>query len=71
MTRHALLRSGVSSREARPVILAPICTDIPFKVGTDLGGHAVARTMHGTGPRPEFGPARCVSSDGHRRVGRK
>ena len=25
----------------------------------------------GTGPRPEFGPARCVSSDGHHRVGRK
>jgi hypothetical protein len=49
MTRHALLRRGVSSREARPMILAPICTDIPFKVGTDLGGDAVACTIHDMG----------------------
>lgn len=26
--------------------IAPICTGIPFKVGTDLGADAVARTIH-------------------------
>jgi amidase len=29
-----------------PLILAPIGTDIPFTVGTDLGGGAVAKTIH-------------------------
>jgi amidase len=47
MTRHALLRQWGEFQRTRPLILAPICTDIPFKVGTDLGGDAVARTIHG------------------------
>ena len=46
MTRHALLRQWGEYQETRPLILAPICTDIPFKVGTDLGGDAVAHTIH-------------------------
>jgi amidase len=46
MTRHALLRQWGEFQETRPLILAPICTGIPFKVGTDLGGDAVARTIH-------------------------
>ncbi len=46
MTRHALLRQWGEFQETRPLILAPICTGIPFKVGTDLGGGAVARTVH-------------------------
>lgn len=46
MTRHALLRQWGEFQETCPLILAPICTGIPFKVGTDLGGDAVARTIH-------------------------
>jgi amidase len=46
MTRHALLRQWGEYQQTRPLILAPICTGIPFKVGTDLGGDAVARTIH-------------------------
>ncbi len=46
MTRHALLRQWGEFEETRPLILAPICTDIPLKVGIDLGGDAVARAIH-------------------------
>jgi amidase len=46
MTRHTLLRRWGEFQEACPLILGPICTDIPFKVGTDLGGDAVAKTIH-------------------------
>ena len=46
MTRHALLQQWGEFQETCPLILAPICTDIPFKVGTDLGGDAVAHTIH-------------------------
>ena len=46
MTRHTLLRRWGEFQETCPLILAPICTDIPFKVGTDLGGDAVAKTIH-------------------------
>jgi amidase len=46
MTRHALLRQWGEFQETCPLILAPICTDIPFQVGTDLGGDAVAQTIH-------------------------
>jgi Asp-tRNA(Asn)/Glu-tRNA(Gln) amidotransferase A subunit family amidase len=45
-TRQALLRQWGEFQETRPLILAPVCTGIPFKVGTDLGGDAVARTIH-------------------------
>ena len=45
MTRHTLPRWG-EFLEIRPLILAPICTDIPFQVGTDLGGDAVAQIIH-------------------------
>ncbi|HEU4348114.1 MAG TPA: amidase, partial [Actinoplanes sp.] len=33
-------------QETHPLIVAPIGTDIPFEVGTDLGGAAVASTIH-------------------------
>jgi amidase len=46
MTRHTLLRQWGEFQQTRQLILAPICTGIPFKVGTDLGGDAVAHTMH-------------------------
>ena len=46
MTRHTLLRQWGEFQETCPLILAPICTDIPFEVGTDLGGDAVAQTIH-------------------------
>jgi amidase len=46
MTRHALLRQWGEFQETRPLIVAPICTGTPFKVGTDLGGDAVAHTIH-------------------------
>jgi amidase len=46
MTRHALLRQWGEFQVTCPLILAPICTDIPFQVGTDLGGDAVAQTIH-------------------------
>lgn len=46
MTRYALLRQWGEFQQTRPLILAPICTDIPFKVGTDLGGDTVGRTIH-------------------------
>ena len=46
MTRHTLLGQWGQFQETWPLILAPICTNIPFKVGTDLGGDAVAHTIH-------------------------
>lgn len=46
VTRHALLRRWGEFQETRPLVLAPICTEPPFRVGTDLGDGAVARTIH-------------------------
>lgn len=36
ITRNALLRRWGEFQQTHPLILAPICTDIPFRVGTDL-----------------------------------
>lgn len=46
ITRNALLRQWGEFQQTRPLVLAPICTDIPFRVGTDLAPGAVARTIH-------------------------
>jgi amidase len=45
VTRHALLRAWGEFQETRPLILAPIATDIPAAAGTDLGDGEVARTI--------------------------
>jgi amidase len=47
MTRHSLLRAWGEFQESRPLIVAPVCTDIPFETGTDLADGAVAETIHG------------------------
>jgi amidase len=45
ITRHRLLRAWGEFQLTHPLIVAPICTDIPFEVGTDLEDGAVARTI--------------------------
>jgi amidase len=45
-TRHALARQWGQFQQTRPLIVAPICTDIPFQVGTDLADGKVADTIH-------------------------
>jgi amidase len=42
VTRHTLLRDWGEFQEARPLIVAPIATDIPAKAGTDLDDGQVA-----------------------------
>ena len=44
-TRHALLRGWGEFQEAHPLILAPICTEIPMRAGTDLDEGQVAETI--------------------------
>ncbi len=44
-TRYSLLRAWGEFQQTRPLIVAPVSTDVPFVVGTDLGGGAVADTM--------------------------
>lgn len=46
ITRQSLLRRWGEFQETVPLIVAPISTDVPFKVGTDLGDGAVAKTIH-------------------------
>lgn len=46
ITRHALMRAWGEFQETHPLIVAPICTDVPFRVGTDLADGAVAETIH-------------------------
>lgn len=41
MAREAILRAWSEFQEARPLIVAPISTDIPFKIGYDLTADAV------------------------------
>ena len=36
MTRQSLLRAWGEFQETHPLIVAPICTGLPFAVGTDL-----------------------------------
>jgi len=47
VTRHSLLRAWGAFQETHPLIIAPIFTDVPFKVGTDLDDGCVAVTIHG------------------------
>jgi amidase len=46
VTRHSLLRAWGEFQETHPLIVAPICTDIPFEAGTDLDEGRVAETIH-------------------------
>jgi amidase len=46
VVRQALLRAWGEFLEAHPIIVAPIATDVPFLVGTDLGEGRVAETIH-------------------------
>jgi amidase len=46
IARQSLLRAWSEFLEAHPLILAPIATDIPFLVGTDLEEGRVADTIH-------------------------
>jgi amidase len=44
-TRHALLQAWAEFQETYPVILAPVCTEVPFLAGTDLSERRVAREI--------------------------
>jgi amidase len=46
MTRHSLLRAWGEFQQTLPLIVAPVCTSIPFQTGTDLADGAVAETIH-------------------------
>jgi amidase len=46
VARQSLLRAWSEFLERHPLILAPIATDIPFPVGTDLEEGRVAETVH-------------------------
>ena len=46
ITRQGLLRAWGEFQQTHPLIVAPICTDIPFEVGTDLDDGRVAETIH-------------------------
>jgi amidase len=41
-TRHSLLKAWGEFQETHPMIVAPICTELPFKAGTDLSDNRVA-----------------------------
>ncbi len=45
MTRQSVLRAWGQFQEEHPLIVAPICTDPPFEVGTDLDEGRVAETI--------------------------
>jgi amidase len=45
MTRQSVLRAWGEFQETHPLIVAPICTDVPFEVGTDLEEGRVAETI--------------------------
>lgn len=47
MVRQSLLRAWGEFQETRPLIVAPIFTDLPFAVGTDLEDGRVAETIRG------------------------
>jgi amidase len=46
-TRQKLLRAWGQFQQQYPLIVAPICTDIPFQAGTDLDEGRVAATIRG------------------------
>jgi amidase len=41
-TRHSLLQAWGQFQETHPLIVAPICTELPFTAGTDLSENRVA-----------------------------
>ncbi len=45
MTRQSVLRAWGEFQEARPLIVAPVCTEPPFEAGTDLNEGRVAETI--------------------------
>lgn len=45
MTRQSLLRAWGEFQKTHPLIVAPICTDVPFDAGTDLDDGRVAETI--------------------------
>jgi amidase len=45
VTRHSLLKAWGEFQETHPLIVAPICTEIPFKAGTDLSEGRVAEEV--------------------------
>jgi amidase len=47
LVRQSMLRAWGAFQEQRPLIVAPICTDIPFEAGTDLDEGRVAATVRG------------------------
>jgi amidase len=47
VTRQALLRAWGEFQERYPLIVAPVCTDVPFAVGTDLTAAGVAGILRG------------------------
>ena len=46
-TRGSLLRAWGEFQETWPLIVAPVCADIPFEAGTDLDDGKVAETIRG------------------------
>jgi amidase len=47
VTRQSLLRAWAEFQGTWPLIVAPVCTDIPFEAGTDLDDGRVAETIRG------------------------
>lgn len=47
MMRQSLLRAWGEFQQTRPLIVAPIYTDVPFAAGTDLDDNRVAETIRG------------------------
>jgi amidase len=47
VVRQSLLRAWGEFQEQHPLIVAPIYTDVPFQVGTDLTNGCVAETIRG------------------------
>jgi amidase len=47
VTRESLLRAWGEFQETWPLIVAPVCADIPFEAGTDLDDGRVAETIRG------------------------
>jgi amidase len=46
MTRQSVLRAWGEFQEKHPLIVAPVCTEVPFEAGTDLDDGRVAQTIH-------------------------
>lgn len=45
VTRHSLLKAWSEFQETHPLIVAPVCTEVPFKAGTDLSECRVAEEI--------------------------